>query len=108
VVLTLDHFSDQDATDNDVNVTPERESVIETDPQQTISGGRASPQARIAGAEQGEVDSEVEQASTTEQNPGGIMADEREDTSNDGSTGDGTEQQIPDEFQVAEGGQDTL
>jgi hypothetical protein len=51
--------------------------VIETDDQRTIGGGRANPQATLAGGEQGEL-GQGETIETVEENPGGLMADERD------------------------------
>ncbi|WP_436924969.1 hypothetical protein [Halosimplex amylolyticum] len=97
-VRSLAHYQDL--------AQPDREAVIETDDQRTLSGEQADPQARLAGGEQGERgQGEVEEH--VEENPGGVLADQRESTDT-GSTGEGTEQQIPDEFAVAEGGQETL
>jgi hypothetical protein len=79
------------------------EQVIEMDDQQTLGGGRADDQARLAGGEQGE-QGQGETEQHVEENPGGLLADERDETTSNSST----EQQIPDEFQVAEGGQETL
>lgn len=79
--------------------------VIETDPQQSLGGGRANDQARLAGGEFGDVETEIE--STDAENPGGMLADERGDTT-DAPTGENTEQQVPDAFNVPEGGQDSL
>ncbi|MCU4716873.1 hypothetical protein [Halapricum hydrolyticum] len=82
---------------------PEQGDVVEFDDQQALGGGRANDQARLAGGEQGERgQGEVEDV--VEENPGGMLADEREEAASSGST----EQQIPDEFAVAEGGQHTL
>ena len=91
-VTTLDHFGDD----------PDQSEPIEMDPQQDLSGERANAQSRLAGGETGEVESELEE--TVEQNPGGLSADRREEVTAD----EETEQQVPDEFQVAEGGQNTL
>jgi len=79
--------------------------VMETREQRDLSGDR-DPQARLAGGETGGVETEIE--STPEENSGGLLADTRENTGNDGATGSGTEQATPDAFQVAEGGQNTL
>lgn len=79
------------------------EQVIEMDDQQTLAGEQADDQARLAGGEQGE-QGQGEVVETVAENPGGIMADERGETSSDSRT----EQQVPDEFRVAEGGQETL
>ncbi|WP_336001442.1 hypothetical protein [Halorientalis halophila] len=106
-----DHPTDGEIEDLTEAVVPgddqqpdqQREAVIETDDQQTLAGERANDQARLAGGEQGE-QGQGEAVETVEENPGGIMADERGETSSDGST----EQQVPDEFRVAEGGQETL
>lgn len=96
-VRSLEHYQDLSK--------PDRETVIETDDQRTLSGEQADPQARLAGGEQGERgQGEVEEH--VAENPGGMMADQR--SSDTGPTGEGTEQQIPDEFAVAEGGQETL
>ena len=80
----------------------EREQeVLELDDQRDLSGERVDDQARLAGGESGDVETEIQE--TTEQNPGGLRADQRQ------STGDrDTEQARPDAFQVAEGGQKTL
>ncbi|WP_144901342.1 putative sodium/potassium/calcium exchanger [Halobellus captivus] len=79
----------------------ERE-VLDMDDQQTLGGDRADDQARFAGGETGNVESEVEQP--TEKNPGGLRADQREGTGGETTT----QQSVPDEFNVAEGGQETL
>jgi hypothetical protein len=79
--------------------------VIEADPQQSLGGGRANDQARLAGGERGSTETEIE--STAPENPGGLDADRREDTT-DAPTTDNTEQQVPDAFAVPEGGQDSL
>ncbi|WP_231184730.1 hypothetical protein [Haladaptatus sp. DYF46] len=92
---TLAHFAGEE-TDKD------GETGIERDDQRTLGGERASDQTRFAGGERGPVESEVEEV--VEENPGGLAADRRETTSGASST----EQQIPDEFRVAEGGQETL
>ena len=87
-----EHMSDGDDVD-----------VIEMDDQRDLSGDRANDQARLAGGEQGERgQGAVEE--TTEENPGGIMADERDSTDSETET----TQQKPDVFRVAEGGQHTL
>jgi len=77
--------------------------VIERDAQRDLQGDRADDQARLAGGEQGER-GQGEVVETTDENPGGIMADEREPDQGSGET----EQQVPDAFRVAEGGQETL
>jgi len=103
---TLDHFvgaGDQQNQQRNQQPDQQRSAVIETDDQQTLGGDRANDQARLAGGEQGE-QGQGEAVEAVDENPGGIMADERTETSSDGST----EQQVPDEFQVAEGGQETL
>ena len=77
--------------------------VLETDDQRTLTGDRADDQARLAGGEQGER-GQGEVVEAVDENPGGLMADERE-----GESGpEETEQQTPDAFRVAEGGQETL
>jgi hypothetical protein len=78
------------------------EPAIETDDQRTLDGDRADDQARFAGEERGGVDAELE--ATTEPNPGGLEADEREPTDDP----DETEQTRPDAFRVPEGGQRSL
>ncbi len=78
-------------------------NIIEMDDQRDLAGDRANDQARLAGGEQGEPgQGTVEE--TTEENPGGILADERDST--DSTTE--TTQHKPDAFQVAKGGQETL
>ncbi len=57
---------------------PERTGVIETDGQETLDGGRADPQARLAGGEQGER-GQGETVEDVKENPGGLRADRRED-----------------------------
>ncbi|WP_435358458.1 hypothetical protein [Haloarchaeobius sp. DFWS5] len=91
-VRTLEHF----AADVDGE-------VIEHDEQRDLEGGRASDQTRFPGQDRSDVEPETEKQ--IDENPGGIMADERPD---DGPDPESTEQQIPDEFQVAEGGQTTI
>jgi len=78
------------------------DQVIETDDQRTLTGEQADDQTRLAGGERGETVTEIEE--TTEENPGGLLADERDEIKDESTT----EQQKPDEFQVAEGGQETL
>jgi len=97
-IRSLEHYEDLSQ--------PDRGAVIETDDQRTLSGDQADPQARLAGGEQGER-SQGEVEEYVEENPGGMMADQRGSTDT-GPTGAGTEQQIPDEFAVAEGAQETL
>jgi len=99
-----------DAVVNGASETPigtsdetDRSAVLETDDQRTLSGDRADDQARLAGGEQGER-GQGEVVEAVEENPGGLMADERE--ADQGTTE--TEQQTPDAFRVAEGGQETL
>lgn len=94
-VRTLNHFDQEGATDP--------AEVIETDDQRTLSGERADDQARLAGGERGE-QGQGEVVDVSEENPGGLLADERAQTADS----DETEQQIPDAFAVAEGGQETL
>ncbi|WP_248299408.1 hypothetical protein [Halorhabdus amylolytica] len=79
------------------------EDVVEFDDQQALGGGRANDQARLAGGETGET-GQGETVETVEENPGGLLADERDDVEAESTT----EQQRPDAFQVAEGGQGTL
>jgi len=79
------------------------EDVVEFDDQQALGGGRANDQARLAGGETGEA-GQGETVEHVAENPGGLMADEREDAETESTT----EQQRPDAFQVAEGGQGTL
>jgi len=86
-----------------VGVSENTANVIEHDDQRTLAGERANDQARLAGGDTGEHAAEIEDAATTEENPGGLRADRREDP---GETE--TEQAVPEEFQVAEGGQGTL
>ena len=84
--------------------------VIETGPvgpQQSLGDGRADDQARLAGGEFGDVETEIESTDPAPENPGGMMADERGDTT-DAPAGENTEQQVPDAFNVPEGGQDSL
>jgi hypothetical protein len=100
-----DHGGDERESLTDLELTERDappEDVIEQDAQRDLEGDRANDQARLAGGEPGEQDAEIE--ATEEENPGGLMADEREETE---ETGD-TEQAIPDEFNVPEGGQGTL
>lgn len=85
---------------------PDRSEVLDVDDQRTLGGDRANDQARLAGGEQGE-QGQGEPVEQTAENPGGIMADQRASTDT-GPSEEGTEQQIPDEFAVAEGGQETL
>jgi len=80
------------------------EPVIEQDEQRDLAGDHVDQQSRLAGGESGEVESEVEQP--VDQNPGGIMADERD--TEESVDAERTEQQTPDEFTVPEGGQDTI
>lgn len=80
----------------------QQKDVLETDDQQTLGGGRANNQARLAGGETGSVESETE--TIVEQNSGGLFSDERTDVGESSET----EQMTPDAFQVAEGGQDTF
>lgn len=94
-VRTLDHFVQDDATDP--------AEAIETDDQRTLSGERADDQARLAGGERGER-GQGEVVDAVEENPGGLLSDERTESGGSGET----EQQVPDEFAVAEGGQETL
>ncbi|MEA5388350.1 hypothetical protein VB779_15760 [Haloarculaceae archaeon H-GB11] len=94
-VRTLEHFRGEG----------DGEQVIEMDEQRSLAGGRANDQARLAGGETGDV--ETETVDVVEENPGGLMADQRDPPSTESAT-ESTEQQIPDEFQVAEGGQKTL
>jgi len=77
--------------------------VIVPDEQRDLEGDRADDQTRFAGEERGPQESEA--AATAPQNEGGMMADERDEQHRAETS---TEQQQPDEFQVAEGGQDTL
>ena len=77
--------------------------AIEMDDQRTLGGDHADDQARLAGGEQGER-GQGETVEHVEENPGGLMADERAETSTDSET----EQQVPDAFNVAEGGQETF
>ncbi|QIO23728.1 hypothetical protein [Haloarcula sp. JP-L23] len=93
-VRTLDHFAGSET---------DRSAVLETDDQRTLSGDRADDQARLAGGEQGER-AQGEVVDQTEENPGGLLTDERADTTDP----EDTEQQVPDAFRVAEGGQETL
>jgi hypothetical protein len=90
---------------------PDADGVITTGPvgpQQSLGrGGRADDQSRLAGGEFGDVETEIESSDNTPENPGGLDADRREDTT-DAPTTDNTEQQVPDAFQVPEGGQDSL
>ncbi|MFU1780705.1 hypothetical protein ACM16X_04925 [Haloarcula japonica] len=103
-----DHEAVEEARDRLDGLEDPRDQVLDTDDQRTLTGERADDQARLAGGEQGERgQGEVEQAAQVEENPGGLMADQRTDAKR-GPTGEGTEQQVPDEFQVAEGGQETL
>jgi len=94
-VRTLDHFDQEDATDP--------AEVMETDDQRTLSGDRADDQARLAGGERGER-GQGEVVDAVEENPGGLRSDERAESGGSGET----EQQVPDAFAVAEGGQETL
>lgn len=98
-VRTLDHWADVDGDG-------EAEPVIEEDPQRDLSGERVNPQARLAGGQTGEVESQVEQAAQVERNEGGLTADTRE--GGEAPTEENTETEIPGEFRVAEGGQETL
>jgi hypothetical protein len=82
--------------------TDAADEVIETDDQRDLSGERADDQARFAGGERGET--ETETATEPERNPGGLEADERDETNSETET----RQARPDAFQVAEGGQETL
>lgn len=94
------------ASETPVGTSDDTDQALEADPQRDLSGGRANDQARFAGGEQGER-GQGETVETVAENPGGMMADERDRTDSDPSE-EGTEQQIPDEFAVAEGGQETL
>lgn len=108
-VRTLDHFAESStsATSSMATDPVDPSTVIEADDQRTFGGGRANPQATLAGGEEGERgQGEVEQAATVEQNEGGLMGDTREQTPD--NSGENTEQATPDAFQVADGGQDTL
>lgn len=95
-----------DETDEFGGSDAESQGVIETAQQKTVTGDPVDSQARLAGNESGDVESET--IETVEENPGGLMADERDETGDSGATGEGTEQAIPDEFVTAEGGQNTL
>ncbi|WP_435318486.1 hypothetical protein [Haloarchaeobius sp. TZWSO28] len=91
-VRTLAHFADSG------------EDVIEHDEQRDLSGENADDQTRFSGQDRRDLDPET--VENVEENEGGLMADTREgDGRPDASN---TEQQIPEEFQVAEGGQETL
>jgi len=94
-VRTLDHFDQDDATDPT--------EAMETDDQRTLSGDRSDNQARLAGGERGER-GQGEVVDAVEENPGGLLSDKRAESGESGET----EQQVPDAFAVAEGGQETL
>lgn len=104
-VRTLDHYRDFAGADQ-AEVEAAASEVIEQDPQRDLTGQRTDPQARFAGGERGERgQGEIEAEARAERNPGGVMADQREG----GLPGEGeTEHDVPEEFQTAEGGQDTL
>jgi hypothetical protein len=97
-------FVGDGADETSVGVSEETAAVIERDDQRDLEGDRANDQARLAGGETGENEAEIEDEAATEENPGGIMQDKRGEIPLDTET----EQSVPDEFQVAEGGQDTL
>jgi len=94
-------FVREGADETPVGTSEQTAKAIETDDQRTLVGERANDQARLAGGESGEQETEIE--ATEEENPGGLRADRRDDP---GETE--TEQSVPEEFRVAEGGQDTL
>ncbi|MHC3379387.1 hypothetical protein [Haloarcula sp. H-GB5] len=83
--------------------TGDEGDILEADDQRTLSGDRADDQARLAGGERGER-GQGEVVEVVEENPGGLRSDERAESGGSGET----EQQVPDEFAVAEGGQETL
>ena len=68
---------------------PERSGVIKKNDQQTLEGD--DPQARLAGGEQGERGQGEFFDERVEENPGGLMADTREDV--------GSDEPDPDEFE---------
>lgn len=76
--------------------------VIQMDEQRDLTGARSDPQAMLAGGETGER-GQGETEEVVEENPGGMLSDERERR----ESGE-TEQHVPEAFAVPEGGQDTL
>ncbi|WP_435349010.1 hypothetical protein [Haloarchaeobius sp. HRN-SO-5] len=93
-VRTLEHFTESGVTGG----------VIEHDEQRDLSGDRADDQTRFSGQDRRDVDPEV--VEHVQENEGGLMADERDVDQRPNP--ENSEQQIPDEFKVAEGGQNTL
>lgn len=76
--------------------------VIEEDDQRDLSGERSNDQTRFADEDRSDTDPET--ATEPERNPGGLEADEREETTSETET----KQARPDAFRVPEGGQRTL
>lgn len=108
-IRRLDHFADYDGDGPGGQLTDSEKArhvtdmdPLEADPQRDLSGDRANDQARFSAGERGEDDGET--IEDVEENPGGLEADEREETNSEKQT----KQARPDAFRVAEGGQRTL